>query len=84
MNQINLAQGYKYQKLRFKSLKKIKTSCLAIVCASGFIAISICLFNPNLKTRSKLQLPNQISLTNWQFKESKIFNISLDNNATSA
>jgi len=84
MNQINLAQGYKYQKLRFKSLKKIKTSCLAIVCASGFIAISICLFNPNLKTRSKLQLPNQISLTNWQFKESKILNISLDNNATSA
>ncbi|WP_271253905.1 cyanoexosortase A system-associated protein [Pseudanabaena sp. Chao 1811] len=84
MNQINLAQGYKYQKSRLKFLKNIKTSCLVIACTSSFVAISICLFNLNLKTRSKLQLPNQISLANWQFKESKILNISLDNDATSA
>jgi cyanosortase A-associated protein len=84
MDQTNLAQVYKYQKSRFKLLKNIKIFCLIIACTSVFFAISICLFNSNLKTHSKLQLPSQISLANWQLKESKILNISLDNDATSA
>ncbi|BBC25492.1 cyanoexosortase A system-associated protein [Pseudanabaena sp. ABRG5-3] len=85
MDQINLAQRYKYQKSRFKLLKKFKISCLIIAFTSGCVAIiSICLLTPEIKTSSKLQLPSQISLTDWQFKESKNLNILLENDATSA
>ncbi len=80
MSQIVSIQKYNDKKSRIKTFKDFKVFCLIAVFTSTCIAISISIFTPNFKNRPKFQFPNQISLTNWQFRSSN----NLDNVLKSA
>ncbi len=84
MSHISYNRKYKYKKSRFKTFKTFKISCLATIFILTCFALSISVFLPNIKAHQKYQFPNQIFLSEWQFKSSNTLDLNSKNGVIAA
>ena len=60
------SKSYSYKKLKIAKIQASKKYFLIIALASSIIATGVSVFVPRYYERSKFQLPDQVSLSEWQ------------------
>ena len=66
-----LSKSHNYKKLKITKIQTSKKYFLFIAFSSSIIAIGVSLFVPRYQDRPKFRLPDQVSISDWQFLNSE-------------
>jgi hypothetical protein len=73
------SKSYSYKKLKVTKIQASKKYFLIIALASSIIATGVSVFVPRYNERSKFQLPDQVSLSEWRSLSSENLSPLLQN-----